>query len=607
MGVQLIKNPIGHKLGDSTIESVIIDDGTGDALVYTGFAHALNDADYIYIESNLDTYNGYKYVDSISYDTFKIKNSANSYNVEFVQNADVSYRVSVLNHGWQCVHLPIVYELESDISPNNVAEEAYTPTTIISQSEEGGLTRLALSVGISDPTELTYIKLLGTNDLEGVYQIVTVYEAWNIVIDLPYDSTNSFSGLQVIKYYNNYAINVRIWAGLSSDHRWNATLPYEIAATLQLIPDDNNRVKFSISEVLRSYIKVRNNLTLDTLPNNLDFMVSFYIQYFESYDQSDGTTITTLEGTPTTDDFTGYAVNAKLPFKSESISHLSDYVNEDVYLAQWLTLQTRPIGIVDRFFDLSFINQFNGVDILVDFAKSLEGVVTDTEVLTITNPGQGVLRVPFTPESGFDEYCIQARTSGTPSSGGVSSSMSIPALSTWSTRSTSPTLYDWTTGAAPVVNLPGTGLFGVKDSEILYVAFAFISGYTYAVTINYTRVVNSGSANPRTLYIQAYDASYNVLQSENEVMGVGAGSGTLTFVSTGLETQIGVYGTSGANIDITINSVSGTQTTPVIPAVPAQFITERICMDILEECDSTFIDTPDDVRLTEDGDFRILE
>lgn len=435
----------------------------------------------------------------------------------------------------------------------------------------------------------------------------TPHEAWNIVIDLPYDSSNSFTGLQVIKYYDNYAINVRVWAGLSSYHRWQARQPFEIAATLQLIPDEDNRIKFSISEVLRSYIKVRNNLTLDTLPNNLDFMVSFYIQYFESYDQSDGDTITTYEGTPTTDDFTGYAVNAKMPFKSESISHLSDYVNEDVYLAQWMTLQTRPIGIVDRFFDLSFINQFNGVDILVDFTKSLDGIVVETETLTIEEPGYGVIRVPFTPESGFDEYCIQARTSGATAGGGVSSSMSIPALSTWLSRSVSSTLVDWTTGASPIVVLPGTGIFGVKESEILYCPFTFLAGYTYAITINYTRTVNSGSSNPRTLYIQACDDSFNVLQSESEIMGVGAGSGTLTFVASGLETQLGVYGSSGSNIDLQITARSGTQTTPVIPAIDAQLITERICMDILEECDTTFIQDDDNIRLTEDGDFRILE
>jgi len=99
VALQLISNPIGHKLSDSEITAVIIDDGTGEALVYTGFAHALADGDYVYIESNFDAYNGYKYVDSIAYDSFKIRNSANSDAIEFIQDADITYRVSVLNHG----------------------------------------------------------------------------------------------------------------------------------------------------------------------------------------------------------------------------------------------------------------------------------------------------------------------------------------------------------------------------------------------------------------------------------------------------------------------------------------------------------------------------
>ena len=81
----------------------------------------------------------------------------------------------------------------------------------------------------------------------------------------------------------------------------------------------------------------------------------------------------------------------------------------------------------------------------------------------------------------------------------------------------------------------------------------------------------------------------------------------MTFVATGAETKLGLMCQDGSDVNIYINTVSGTQTTPVIPAVPAQLITERICIDVIEECDTTFIQEPDDIRLTEDGDFRILE
>lgn len=598
MALTLIKNPIGHKLSESEINATIID-SAGDALVYTGFAHALSDGDYVYIESNFDAYNGYKYVDSIAYDSFKIKDSENSDPIEYVQDADITYRVSVLNHGWQAVHNPIVYELESDIYPNNIDEESYTPITVVSQTNNLGYTQLNLSAGIpGGATTLNYIELVGTNDLAGVYQIIDAVQPWSIVINLAYDASNSFSSLQVVNYYNNYAVNVRVVAGLELVHRWEPLKPYEVAATLQFIPDNEGKVKFSISDILKSYITTRNNLTLNTLPNNLDFMVSFYIDYFESYDESDGVEITTYEGEVTTDDFVGYAVNAMMPFKNESISHMSEYINEDVYLAKWLTLQDRPIAIVGRFFDLSFINQFLGSDIVI--------TVNGVETLTITNPGNGVIRVPITPVSGDTELCVQASAGGAPESGGDTSAITLPALASWIGRTVSGPLYDWTTGAAPFVNLPGVALTPAQ-SEIIYCDYAFVVGNSYTITINITVVNNSGSSNPRTSTVYILDSSYATLASNPTVVNAGANAIPITFTAMSGAVKIGYDHASGRNVDITINSATGTTTTPIVPAIPAQIITEQICIDVIEECDTTYIPDPDDIRLTEDGDFRILE
>jgi len=602
VGLTILRQPLGHKLSDSDIDAVIIDDGQGNALVYTGFAHALNDGDYIYIQSNFDAYNGYKYVDSISYDSFRIKNSVNSDNIAFVQDADITYRVSVLNHGWLCVHLPIVYEIESDLYPVN-GDPDYAPNTVISQSDENGYTRLELSAALEDPTVLAKIEFVGTGELAGVYKILTVYQPWSIVIDLAYSASNSFTGYVIVKYYDNYCVNVRVYAGLSATHRWESLKPIELAATLQYVPDADNKVKFDISEILRSYIETRNNLTLDTLPNNLDFMVSFYIQYFESYDVSDGEEVTTEEGDVTTDDFTGYAVNAKLPFKSESISHLSDYVNEDVFLARWLTLQDRPIAIVDRFFDLSFINQFAQVDLNVIIDKYLTGLLVSQETLVIENPGYGVIRVPITPITGTDEYCVEVHTDGIPASGGVTSAITLPALSLGVNIAGPDT--DWTTGANPSVTLSGS--VGTHSSDKWANDYAFVEDYDYEFTIN----LDHDATINMIFYI--LDSGNNVLYSDT-AQAIGAGPDNFVFDFTAIPGMvkysvvvyhINIGPTSAKNNDI--NTITATQTTPVIPEVPSQQITERICIDILEECESTFIPSTDDIRLTEDGDFRILE
>lgn len=599
MPVTVINRPIGHKLNTTDIEATILDSG-GDALVYTGTAHGLSDGDYVYIESNFDTYNGFKYVDSISYDAFKIKNYEGSGYVPFKQVTEISFRVSVLEHGWQCVHLPIVYELESDIWPTN---DVYTQSAVGGTGSVNGY----LELSFAPPIELSALDYVLVKFLlpDGGFEFVPVQvlsETDNItfttiVIDMLVEVADElYDGyFTVIKYYTNYFIGVNVYGGLPSDHPWYAEKPYELLGTLRLIPDSDNKVKFSISEILKGQINTRNNLTLDTLPNNIDFWTGFYIEYFESFDTSDGVDVSTYNSEAISDqsEFEGVATNSILPFKSLNMGHMSDYVNEDSYPARWLTLQDVPIAFVDRFFDLSFINTYADIDIIITIFKSYQGVVTDTDVTTIENPGIGIIRVPITPESGFDRYCIQASTQV------LSESINIPALTTWLTRSTSAPLIDWTTGASPNVTLAGAGSLSPEESEDLYFSYAFIEDQEYSVSITYTRVVNSGSGNPRTTTISVFDSSFNTLHSDTQAANSGSNTITIVFTANGDEEMVGIRHSSGANVTLTINSASGSRT------IPATVITEQICINIAEECGSTFVD--DNLRLTEGGLFRELE
>jgi len=503
----------------------------------------------------------------------------------------------VLQHGWSAVNQPIVYELESDLFPNNVDEEAYTPNVVVTQADAEGYTLLNLSAALSDPTALAWIELVGTGSLAGQYQIITVLQPWQIIINLDYDASNSFGGYLVVKYYKNYCINVQVWSGVGAEHPWFAEKPYELAATLQYVPDENGRAKFSIAEILRGYINTRNNLTLNTLPNNLDFMTAFYIVYFESYDTSDGQEITTFEGDPTQDTFEGHAVNASMPFKSLYQSFMSLYVNEDVYLAEWLCIQSQPVTIVGYFFDLSFINSLNGVDILI----MENGVLNQT----IVNPGVGVIRVPL-EYTLAGEYCYQAVTNGTAEIPGVTSSITLPALSLGSNQGVGTS---WTTGANPSVSLTATAPLEAEQSKQWVQSYAFVQGYTYEFTPNIDYVNDSLCF----IRFQILDASDNILIEESESLSAGSGSETtpISFVAPAGAVKYAYFfefingiGTNTNTVDI--DSITATQTTPTIPAVTAQDITEVICVTVLEECDDSVI-TSDDARLLEDGDFRLLE
>lgn len=589
----VLRRPLGHKLTDAAVDAVVTN-SAGEALFTTDFNHGLSDGDYIYVISNFDAYNGFKYVDAVSYTTFKLRESVSGDVVPFKQIAYPEYQVSVLQHGWLAVHNPIVYELESDLWPSNVDAEAYTANTVVSQANSNGYTLLNLLAALEDPTALAWIELVGDGELAGAYQILSAPQRWQIVINLAYDSTNSFDGYQVVKYYKNYVVNVNIYAGLGVEHPWYSEKPYELAATLQLTPDENGRVKFSIAEILRGYIETRNNLTLDTLPNNLDFMTAFYISYYESYDSSDGSEITTVETAAVSDrdTFEGHAVNAQMPFKSQAISHMSDYINEDAYLADWLLLQTSPIAIVGYFFDLSFINSLARVDIHIFVNGVLDQV--------ISNPGVGVIRVPLEFASA-GEYCVYAYTPGVAQSSGPAAT-SLAALSAWTNK---PGGQQWTLGANPNTSVNGNG--GVSDWIVG--AINTEAGFDYEFTTSFEIQV-SGSSLPTMAVIWALmDSSYNVLDSAGfNYTTAGVKTETFTLNPSGDGVYLGFYVTNNTPFDtkvVDIESAAYNATPQPDDSVPAQTITETICITVLEECDDTVI--PDEIRATEDGEYRILE
>lgn len=425
MGLTVRKQPVQFKFIDSDLAGTISND-SGDVLITTSFSHSLAEDQAVLIRSNFDGYNGIRFVSVASATTFNLKISPGGSLVPFINGAGdtMAYRYSMLEHVWQCAHLPVVYEIESDRYPNNQVEDDYTPRTISSIANAQGYMRLNLAVQLPGPQALSFIQIEdGTT--RSIYQILTVINNYSIVINLAYDAGFSIGGLLVSTWYNNYCIKANVWCGLPAGHPWESMKPYELAGTLKFVPDDDNRVKFSISELVKSYITTRNNLTLDSLPNNVDFYAFFYIEYFESFDSSNGTEISTTSTSPIQDTFEGIAINAKLPFKDLNVSALNDYLDSVGFPALFLILQSVPVAFVGRFFDISFLNRHDDISIVV--AKKLAGVTLETVITSLGDVGQGVIRAPILIESGYDQYCIKAQTD---------SQMieALPALSTFTTE-----------------------------------------------------------------------------------------------------------------------------------------------------------------------------
>lgn len=601
MAVTVLKRPQGYKLTE-TESTVTSASSSGDALFTTPNAHGFTTGNYIYVKSESESYNGFKYVEVISSTTFKTRDYATASFTPYTRAITLSYWVSSLSHGWQCAHLPIVYKLSSNLWPTNSVS---TKRTVSSFSNDNGYVNLNLSGNLDAFNEPSYIEIRGaaTESVNGFYQVTDKVSLSDITITLAYDSTYSFTGAQVGLYTNNYNINVRVYCGIPVGHEAESYKPVELAGELLLTPDSDNTVEFSINEIVRSYLLLKNNLTLDTLPNNIDFWTSFYISYTESYDYVPLTTIETFTGTYTIDSFTGYAVQAILPFKNRQSGFLSDYVYSNTYLAQWLVTQEEPIAVVGKYFDLSFIKNFDGI-LQIVIEKLIAGYAYATDTITYVEQDIGVIRVPITPDATYEYFCVHAEVQELVT-------VTIEALSLWSNE-------DYGSG------LPSWGGIGTSTPNTNSGASDWIIGelagdveVDSTITVSYGLTVGGGSGGT---------ANYDVVFS---LQSAGANPGTPPEVSVNFNTEGAKTGTVSLLLDSTqvgsppyflkirkanvvvnenlsLTSISIAQS--YLAAVP---VTEDICIQILDVCDTTSSPDPDptgeNIRLTEDGDFRILE
>jgi hypothetical protein len=591
--VTVVKTPQGHKIIDQAITADIIN-SSGDALIVFPY-HALTTGSFVYITSDIDEYNGFFEVTVIDYQSFKI--SEGSEFVEFYQELEIEY-YQTQPHDWSSIFLPIIYKASNDRWPTNSVD---TIRTISSTSDDNGFTQMTLSGDIrtGDVNALEFVKIENASDpdLNNIWQIVEVTTNSNLVLNLPYSSSNSFSGATIQYYYNNYQVRVRIYSGLNASHPWTLRKPYEEMAELSLTPDENNEVMFSVSDYIKSKVAIKNNLTLFSLPLNLDAFTGFYITTAESYDYSDNYTLGTAESDFVQNMFEGYAIAGKLPFKNVYAGDYADYVYTSGSPARWLTNQTRLLAIEDNYFDVSFIKNIIGT-FFTRLSWYVEDYLTLSEDVQYADQGIGVYRIPITANTAYDSVCIQAYKSATT---GFTPAV-MPDISTWTNLDTGGPA--WAISSQPEVDFNLLGLNVTSDT--LYTDYTFEAGqiYTFGYTIE---GVLCGS-----LIINIYDGSMNVLSTVTIPHTTSPQSGTYSFAAPAGAEGIGLI----AHEDCSCGSPSGgcirrvtsfTNDTTGGSTEPAFAITEEICIDILETCEAQEGFVSDDRRLLEDGDYRLLE
>lgn len=597
--VTVVKTPQGHKIIDQAISATIVE-GSGFAVVTFPY-HSLSTGDYIYLTSDIDEYNGFWYVDVVNADTFLIKEHEDADPVEFYQEVDIEY-YQTQTHEWASIFLPIVYKIINNQWPTNTRD---TARTVSSQEDDNGFTVLNLSgeLRAEGVNMLEFVRISGASDsdLNNIWQIVEVIDSDSVVVNIPYSVNNSFSGALVQYYYNNYQVRVKVWSGLNALHPWAEKKPYEEMAELSLTPDENNEVMFSVSDYIKSKVAVKNNLTLFSLPLNLDAFTGYYIQTAESYDQSDNYSLITAETDFSTDEFEGYAIAGKLPFKNTYSGDYADYVMTSGSPARWLTNADRLLAVEDLYFDVSFIKNIRGLFwVIID--KYVSDYLQQTEVQVFQDQGIGVYRIPITVNPVYDSFCIRAHTPGVPASESVPVA-TLAALADWTNVT-----FGWTLGATPTISVNGNG--GV--SNYLEGAINTAAGYDYEFTTEIDIGV-TGSSSPISVVTWALlDSSNNVIDSVTfNYTTAGTKAETFTLTSTSAGASLAVNITNNTPFDTKNYTVTvadyDSPASPPDDSIAEQDITEEICIDILETCEAQQGFSEEDRRLLEDGDYRLLE
>lgn len=351
MALSVIKRPRGYINSTTSVTGAY----TNGSSVVTKVAHGLITGATIFISDNQAS--GFWYVTPLTVDTFNIREYAGATVYSFIGTGSFTYyaSVDVAGHPWNALHLPIVYKLLSTLWPTNSVD---TARTVSSYTNDVGYVKLTLSGDIkSDVTELEFVKVTFTGGTTAIYQILTWYSNSIVTISLPYTGGITFTSVQY--YYVDYHARIRIYGGLVSSHYYGAQKPYELIAELKAVPDSTGVITVNINELLKKKVDIlRNDLLKGTLQNNLDAFCQFYIEYAEAYMYSaGGYTLLDYIGGYTTDSVTGYAVNAKLPFKNLHSGYMSDYVyGSQATKLKFLTPSLAP-QIFGNFFDVSFINQ----------------------------------------------------------------------------------------------------------------------------------------------------------------------------------------------------------------------------------------------------------
>lgn len=292
---------------------------------------------------------------------------------------------------WNASDLPITYVLSNDRWPENTGG---TNRTINSVTDNGGYAQVNLAVSVTLMAK-DYVTV-DAGVYQGVFRIRSRQSASILTLDTAFIQNDSGT---LIKYFNNYAVKIYVYAGIDSTHPLTAQKPYELIGTLEQIPDSDNQVTVDI----REYIKAQISPAYQDSGNDISCWCDFYIRYSEVYDDVNDGVISQFESQIATDIGEWcHASYSALQFGNARGGNMYDYTGSVLKsdLSQWMSDFNRP----------KFINYNEGsISIIMDETENLygdlytirtkqydsRGNLLESNDIDFDNDGYGVYRVPI--------------------------------------------------------------------------------------------------------------------------------------------------------------------------------------------------------------------
>lgn len=557
MAVSIVKRPEGYVTDITARTGVsIVNDGYGNALLQGD--SALSHGDYVYVTDSFPQYNGFWYLYEYQTDKFYLREYPTATNVGYVQNASIpaenlTVYKSVLTSNWNCVHLPIQYKISNTLYPTNSVDTARSVTQI---ENNNGYIKITVNGSLGTFEAYDWVKVAGSSvdELNASFQILTKHSSSQVTINAAWELTEGnqyvLNSGTVQKFYNNYKTLVKVYAGLRSAHSMYALNPIELIDTRDLTPASDNITSVNINELVKEKINTFVNRPYGNgFPYNVEAFCNYYIEVAESYDQSDGTQVTTYTGSYTSDSTNyGWATDAFLEFRNKYAGNLANYIYADSNnMAKFLTLFSQPRLFPGYYFDIGIVNNFSQSALYLqekNYSDASAATLVSTQLTAIPTPSSGgIIRIPI--EQSASELAKKIAI--------IFGVDYVDAGTLWTNSGSS----SFTLGATTL----STGAVLASTNFVAYQSITSVDLNNFeSLSFGYSIQFGSLSGSV-SMIVTIYDASGNLRTQSSGSIPSGAGdtSGTLV-LSTSSTYATGGSFTNRIVFQLVINRVSGTLT-----------------------------------------------